>query len=94
MNEYMNPNPPLFSHLSLSFLIYNQMAVRVTLEVLLIIKQNPMNVGTGEISGHYRSLFPSQSFQRPTFFGNREGRDRQIRSRPCQLEALAAKGFT
>lgn len=66
------------------------MAVTVTLEVLLIIKQNPTNEAIAGIIGLYRSLFPSQPFQRSTFFGNRTGaqrRDRQIRPRLCPLEA-------
>lgn len=50
MNESVNVNPPLFSHLCLSVLIYHQMAVLVTFEVLLTIKRDS-SINEGFIEG-------------------------------------------
>lgn len=73
LNEWRNPYPPVLSHLSPGFLIYNQMAIRVTLERSASIKQASINEAMAGIPWIMGIFFPLQPFQgSAVFFGNRE----------------------
>lgn len=67
-----DPNSPLFGHLSLRFLVYNQMTIIITFVVLLTVKRDSINEAMAEILVHYRRLFLFQPFQLSTFFGSRK----------------------